>query len=144
MIDSIARTMPMLDIASSIDRTTPLADRMKSGLETMFLGLGTVFAVLILLWGILVLFRVVFYDLPSRRKAAEKKPETIEPQAETLNKIPQAEDAVPSAQDHPTEAELAAAISAAISLYLESTPCANGNPPSTAFRVVNFRKISRN
>jgi len=39
-------------------------------LPTAVVGMGTVFAVLIILWGVLELFRVIFYEIPKRKAAA--------------------------------------------------------------------------
>ena len=54
-------------VSSSIDRGVPMAERLLLGLQTTLLGLGTVFSVLIILMGVLLLFRLFFYSIPNRR-----------------------------------------------------------------------------
>lgn len=48
-----------------------LINSFRIGTPVMLLGLGTVFAVLMLLWGVLELFRVFFYEIPRKKEAAK-------------------------------------------------------------------------
>ena len=70
-------TLLMLEAAASNGKVIEysswtLADRVSEALSVSLLGLGTIFAVLALLWGVLEIFRFFFYDLPNKRKNGEK------------------------------------------------------------------------
>ena len=122
-------------MGSSIDTSVPLSERMGVGLELLVVGMGTVFAVLIILWGLLALFKVVFYDLKNKAKTAPKAKE--EPKAEPAPApVP-----APAASD---DGELIAAITAAVSAYLDAEAQANGMTAcDTRFRVVSFRRAGK-
>ena len=92
------------------------------GGEVVLVGIGTVFAVLGIIWACLTLFRVVFYDIPNKRANAET--EEVKPVVETA--------AVNVAPDNDDEiiAVIAAAIAAAES---ENT--------GLKFKVVSFRRV---
>lgn len=94
--------------------------------EMLLRGMGTVFMVLIILWGIVAAFGKVFAG--TGKKSAEKKPETVPTQAAE----PVVEAAPTAAAD---DGVLIAAITAAIEAYRSETGCAN-----TGFRVVSFRQ----
>lgn len=101
------------------DPSMPLAEKLAIGWKVALMGIGIVFFVLALLWGCLELFRVIFYDLPNKKKKdlpkAEALPETEMPEE--------------------NGEELIAAITAAIAVV-------TGEKPSS-FRVVSFRKTNR-
>ena len=100
----------------------PLGERMIIGLRVTVLGMGTCFAVLAILWGILSLFKVIF--------AREKKPKAEAlPPAET--------EALPAAQEPEQDyGELVAVLTAAAYAYLAGET----EEPQTKFRVVSFSK----
>lgn len=63
----------------------------QTSLFVMGLGMGIVFLVLVILWGVLELFRVVFYELPQKKAASQKPVEqtAAQPAAPiTENKLP--------------------------------------------------------
>lgn len=108
---------------SPLDSMT-LSDRVTVSLQTSLLGLGTVFAVLALLWGALVLFRVVFAGIEKKSaNAAGEAPAAA---------VPTPVEVVPSAAEVSDDSEVVAAITAAISVMLDK--------PATSFRVVSFRR----
>lgn len=108
---------------SPLDSMT-LSDRVTVSLQTSLLGLGTVFAVLALLWGALVLFRVVFAGIEKKSaNAADEAPAAA---------VPTPVEVVPSAAEVSDDSEVVAAITAAISVMLDK--------PATSFRVVSFRR----
>lgn len=116
----------------SIDRSQPLSERLALGGETLLLGLGTVMLVLALLWGVLELFRVVFYH-PEKTKPAEPEPEIELP---------------PEAVEQNDDSELVAVITAAAAAYIdaenEAKRAAGENAPhAEGFRVVSFKKITK-
>ena len=86
----------------------------------LIIGLGMVFAVLSLLWGILEIFKVLFY----KKATAEKQAETADEIFQTVEKISDTD-----------ETELIAVLAAAISAYSEK--------PLSSFKVVSFRQIEQ-
>ncbi len=91
----------------------------------MMLGIGilAVFSVLCLIWGALVIFRIVFYDIPNKKKAAPEAPA-----APVVIEAPAAVTPAPSSDE-----ELIAVFAAAIAMA--ESEC-NG----AKFRVVSFRR----
>ncbi len=90
------------------------------GAKILLIGIGTVFAVLALIWGALTLFKIFFHDLPAKR-AAQKKAE--EPEA------PAVQETVEETSDDELIAVLAAAIAAA-----------EADAGGKKFRVVSFKR----
>ena len=95
------------------------------GFGAMMLGIGmlAIFAVLCLLWGALVLFKIAFYDVPTKKKAANDVP--VAAPAPVI--VPAAP--VASHEDEELIAVLAAAIAMAESECL-----------GAKFRVVSFKR----
>ena len=114
---------PVFLADTAMDYTNPLeiADAIPFGLETVLLGMGVVFSVLIILWAVLSVFKFIFY----KPATVEKKPEPT-----LVQEIAEAP-AVPETDD----AELVAVITAAIASMLDA--------PQTSFRVVSFRRTAR-
>ena len=107
----------------------PFGERLAEGFEVFVLGLLMVFAVLALLWGVLAIFKVIFYDIPEKRKkakASETKTETA-PAPEAA--------AAPAPVTVQDDGAIVAAITAALSEYF-----AESGEYSGGFRVVSFRK----
>ena len=102
------------------------ADAVKYALEMTLLGMGMIFAVLGVLWGVLAIFKLVF-----ARPKKEKK--TNSP---TVEEAPVIAEPTPAATD---DAELIAILTAAIMAYeSEQNPDASiGN-----FRVVSYRRAN--
>lgn len=116
----------MLEVgtAQAASDTMSFSERLSESLQVSLLGLGTVFAVLALLWGVLELFRLFFYDLPNKRKNAS-----------TEKKAPVKSESAPvaqPAQSVQSDEELVAAIVAAVAQVMDK--------PASSFRVVSFRK----
>ena len=130
-------------MGSSIDTSVPLSERMGIGIEMLVVGLGTVFAILLILWGVLALFKVVFYDLKNpNAKPAEKN---AAPAAKAPNPEPApAPVAAPAPAAQSDDGELVAAITAAVAAYLDAEAQANGMAVcDTRFRVVSFRRAGK-
>lgn len=106
------------------------------GIQTAILGMLTVFAVLIIIWGCLELFHYCFYTLPESRKNASSadKAGNSEDTAEA-----NAEEYVTEAPEETDDGELVAAIVAAITALRAEEAGASGTAPS-AFKVVSFRR----
>ena len=105
-------------------------ERLIQGLQVTLFGMAVVFSVLILLWGILEIFRIIFYELPKKQaeKAAKAEPVPAEPVA------PAPVEAPVEAVEETDDAEIVAAITAAISVVMDK--------PQTSFRVVSFRRTA--
>lgn len=121
--------IPVLVDLTSADVTKPIenmADRLSAAGQTLVLGLGAIFAVLAILWLVLVIIGKFFTKGTSTPKK-EKKEAPVAPVA-----VAQAvQTPAPAANDE----EIVAAITAAISIMLDK--------PQSAFRVVSFRQTSR-
>ena len=114
-------------------------ERLEYALQGTVTGMVMVFAVLGLLWGIVALSKVVFYDLPKKKanaenKSASNKAAQAPVQAPAQTAVPAAQ---PEAQD---DAELAAVITAAIAAMIESGDYQNEFVGG--FRVVSFKRSS--
>ena len=109
-------------------------DALAFGLPFSLFGFCTVFAILALLWGILSLFKVVFYTIPEKRKKAAAGGKVTAPAApvtttETVSAV--SAPAAPASDD----GAIVAAITAAIAAYRSASgEAVNG------FRVVSFKK----
>lgn len=126
------------DVSGSIDRSTPLSERLELGGEVTALGLGTVFLILMLLWGVLTLFRLVFYTIPNRKKqTVEQKQAEIDIPDNFAGESTAETDEASGSDD----GELVAAITAAVAEYLAAESSASSEPAaSKGFRVVSFKR----
>ena len=101
-------------------------------LEMTLLGMGMIFAVLIVLWGVLAIFKLIFAK-PVATPKAEEAPKVVQTQT-----APTPEISIPEATSA-DDAELIAILTAAIVAY----EAENGNEVSPSdFRVVSFRRTS--
>ena len=103
------------------------AEAWKYAGEMTLLGMGMIFAVLALLWGILAIFKLVFVK-DSKAKKVAPAPKAAEPTQE-----PVAAPVVQSSDD----GELIAVITAAIAAYRAE----EGSADIGGFRVVSFRRV---
>ena len=101
-----------------------LSEKLSIGAETALLGLLLVFFILIVLWGALELFHVLFYVLPEKRKKQQTE-ELPPPEVSSAPESP--------AEQMPDDGEVVAAITAAVAACTELEP--------KGFRVVSFRKV---
>ena len=114
---------------------TNAGDALAYGLPLSLFGFATVFAVLILIWGILSLFKVFFYTIPNAKKNSSEVKKTApkaEPKVEAAPVVVKTEPVVPSGNDN----DIVAAIIAAIEAYRAGT----GHTAPGGFRVVSFKK----
>ena len=133
----------MMNALLAVDYTKPLesiGDKLALSGQMLAIGLGVVFAVLLLLWGFLELFHFLCATLPStdgfKRFVASLKGESCEsaPKAPKPEKPKKAEPApAPAAPAATSDTELVAVITAAIA--------ASENAPVGSFRVVSFRRV---
>ena len=101
------------------NETMGFLDALSFGGQTTLIGMATVFAVLIIIWGALVLFKVFLYDIPNKKRASTP----------VVTK-PIVQEATPSVDD---DSEIIAVIAAAI-----ATAEAEGH--GAKFKVVSFRR----
>jgi sodium pump decarboxylase gamma subunit len=102
-----------------MENVMTMADRIQLGITTTVVGLGIVLAVLAILWGVLELFRVFFYDMPRKKAAAEKAAaQPAEPAPQPVVESPK-----PAAQQEDEE-ELIAVLTAAVAAAMGTS--ANG------------------
>lgn len=114
--------MNVLFSLADIDKTQELPsllDKLLYGGEILLIGLGTVFAVLILLWITLVAFKYVFKNFSGSKTGEETAPEAVVQQA-----------IVTSQQNE----EIVAAIAAAIAM------AESESSSGLKFKVVSFRR----
>jgi len=122
----------LADKAVDYSEKMDMADAVSFGIETVLLGMGVVFSVLIILWAVLSVFKLIFYKpaaSESKPSANEKKQKPAEEAAPEL--VPELVPAVPETDN----AELVAVITAAIASMLDA--------PQTSFRVVSFRRTAK-
>ena len=89
------------------------------GSRTTLIGVATVFSVLVIIWGALVVFKLFLYDIPSKKKTEATV--TTEPAVQTVT----------TAADD--DSEIVAVIAAAIA-------AAEAESNGAKFRVVSFRR----
>ena len=114
----------------------PMGERVTYALRMLIVGLGAVFAILALLWGVLVLARVLLFDIPSRSKVKKDSVKSESPKSlPNISVSPAAPVAAPATQDNGV---LIAVITAAVSAAMQE----EGTLPPGGFRVVSFRRSS--
>ena len=89
------------------------------GGQTTLIGMATVFSVLIIIWGALVVFKLFLYDIPNKKKTASPVVTT-----------PAVQETAPEMKD---DSEIIAVIAAAIA-------AAEAESNGAKFRVVSFRR----
>ncbi|MBQ3507423.1 MAG: OadG family protein [Clostridia bacterium] len=100
-------------------------------------GIGMVFLVLAILWLVLLIFKKVFYKDPAKlEKKSEPRPSKVEPPPFTP--VSASVDDAPDTDD----GALVAAITAAVSAYIESDPTL-ASQFAGGFRVVSFKPTTK-
>ncbi|MBR7033080.1 MAG: OadG family protein [Clostridia bacterium] len=111
------------DINSVLNNGLSFSEKASLSLKMILMGMGTVFAVLFIIWVFLTIFRLVM----DKAKGVKK------------NKAPVTAAPAPVGTDNgnePDEGALIAAITAAVTAYREE----EGSPAPSSFRVVSFEK----
>lgn len=109
----------------------PMSERLSLGLQVLVIGMATVFSVLIILWLVLMLFKLFAYTLPQKKNA--KITAAMEQPSVTASTVTAADTSY--AEDSSDEYEIVAAITAALEEYRASTGT------SLPFRVVSFKRV---
>lgn len=102
-------------------------EKVLNGLIVVAVGMLATFAVLAILWGVLALFKIFFYDMPEKKKAANIKEAAPAP-------APVAEPVEPANEADDTQ--LIAVITAAIAAYN-----AGKGKGALPFRVVSYKRV---
>ena len=106
--------------AENLLQNHSFADVVGFGGQMLLIGMGTVFAVLCIIWLCLVAFKVAFHDLPAKKKATKSEAEVDD----TVEYVPVADS---------NDDEIVAVIAAAIAM-------AESESSDTKFRVVSFKR----
>ena len=101
------------------DQPLKFLDALVQGGQTLLLGMATVFAVLTVIMLALLLFKLFFYDIPTKKKATATS---------TSTPVPKASSAATTNED-----EIVAVIAAAIA-------AAESEGSGAKFRVVSFKR----
>jgi len=117
----------MLSLAADIS----YGEKVLNGLIVVAVGILAVFGVLACLWGVLALFKIFFYDIPEKKKAALKKKKA----EETPAPAPAAVEEAPVANEA-DDTQLIAVITAAIAAYT-----AESGKTALPFRVVSYKRV---
>ncbi len=136
LTDTTAETVADTDTGSVAETEDPLGpafsgERIAYALRMTLLGIGMVFAVLAILWGILAIFKVVFSGGEKKPKASKKKADS--------EAVPAAPAAPAASAD--TDPAVVAAITAAIAEMIASDE-ALSEQFAGGFRVVEFKRKS--
>ena len=107
-----------------------MGDRISMVFDMLLRGVGTVFFVLALLWGILAIFSAVLHR-GDVKTTAERKKEARPAPAKKEKPAPAVAAPAQTAED----TALIAAITAAVAAYLDQ--------PTTSFRVVSFKRTGK-
>ena len=105
-------------------------DNLVLAAQTVLLGMGMIFAILGLLWGVLSLFKLIFVGVAPKAPKAQKAPE-----AKKEVKTEEAVVTAPAVEDN-NDAQLVAIITAAVAAYM-----ADEGAPDGSFRVVSFKRV---
>ena len=108
----------------------PMSERLAYAARMLVVGLGMVFVVLAILWGVLALSHVLLGKKTAGKSAAPEKKQSVLVQA------------APVAKPAPTNDD--AALIAVITAAIQASMAEQGNAPAGTFRVVSFRPISGN
>lgn len=131
MLDSV-------DMDSVLHNGMSISEKLTFSGQMILMGMGTVFAVLLIIWGVLSLFRVFMYDIPNKRKAAkEAQTAVVETPAAPADAVSEVE---PEPEASPVDDDMAiiAVITAAISAYRSAE--SGGAAYALPFRVVSYKR----
>ena len=103
------------------------AERLALAGQMVLIGMGMIFAVLGLLWGVLAMFKIVFAR-PEPKKKAASAPAEVAPAAEPVAEA-----------DETDDGELIAVITAAVAAYIASE---EPEAYQGGFKVVSFRRAN--
>lgn len=103
-----------------------IGEKLNEGFVVFIIGVLIVFSILIILWVLLTIFRVVFYDIPEKKKEKQKKSDIKEPEVKNM---PIAE------ETYEDDTEIVAVITAAIASMLGKS--------ESSFKIKSIKRISK-
>lgn len=112
------------------------AERLPYALQGTVTGLIMVFAVLALLWLVITISKVIFYDLPKKKANKAARKDVVDTEPEITAEISESILAIHEAND----GELIAVITAAVAAMIESGEYKDEF--AGGFRVVSFKRSS--
>ncbi len=115
---------------------SPISERLADALLMLVVGLGAVFAVLTIIWGVLALTRVLLNGTSSSSKSTPHPPKPVvsAPSAPVVQKA--------TVTPCPTAQQDNGALIAVITAALSAAMAEEGTLPPGGFRVVSFRRAS--
>lgn len=116
-------------LLNSAEQSLSLSDKLSIGGQVTLLGMGTVFAVLIVLWGMVELLHLILVGPTKKPKVIKVVEETTTPLAAEPETVPAP--VAPQTDDLALIAVITAAVAAA-----------SGSSPSS-FRVVSFKRANQ-
>lgn len=119
-------------------KSLTFVERLEYALQGTVTGLLMVFSVLALLWGIVSLMKVFFYDIPRKKKEKQEKLAQAVKGSIASGTDGAYTDAVSAPEQNADEGELLAVITAAVSAMIESEEYSDEF--SGGFRVVSFKR----
>lgn len=117
----------------------PMGERVAYSLRMLVVGLGMVFVVLAILWGVLTLSRIFLHDMPNRRREEERAGA-----AKAVAPAPVATVPTPAPVAAPAPAQTDDALIAVITAAISAAMAEEGSAVAGGFRVVSFRRVSGN
>ncbi|GHU36319.1 hypothetical protein FACS1894105_06490 [Clostridia bacterium] len=129
-------TSDLVQLATNADGSSTIAQKAVFGLQTLLIGMGIVFGILILLWIVLEIFGFIARKLTAKSLAT--KAETAAIDDSSAEETP-AEPITEAAEEDEDESELIAVITAAIEAARSVEAAETGFAPGE-FRVVSFKK----
>ena len=123
---NLSKIIPMVDLSQVPEDA---GEKLMYGLKITFIGMVTVFVVLLALMFIIQLFGFIFYTLPNRKKdeAGASESAVQVPVQAPITTAPVAEE---------DDAETAAIIAAAIAVYCEQ------NGIQSKYRIKSFKRVN--
>lgn len=115
-------------------------ERFEYAIQGTVTGMLMIFAVLGLLWGIVSLSKVFFYDIPNKKKEKEKKQPSAPVEVNAPAEAPAPVVSTTPVAEVADDGELAAVITAAIAAMIESGDYKNEFVGG--FRVVSFKRTT--
>lgn len=121
------------NVTSSMDTSIPIGERLKSGGETLVLGVATVFLVLAVIWLILEFSSWIFsHDFKKKKESSDLESD--------MPKESELSDGNAMA-DVDGDDRLVAVITAAVASYIDAEESVDNQESKQAFKVVSFKRL---
>ena len=145
---NLVQVLAEADISSVLNNGLTISEKAFQSIQMFLMGMGTVFAVLFIIWLVLTIFRIFMFTLPEKRKNAAKKSEQSGIKIKSLETNVMSDASIKSASSGDSEkrdeqfsetndSAIIAVITAAVSEYMNKD---GGKSADLPFRVVSFRR----